>query len=162
MEAFMLFEKENDGHYLPTMTNKGLFAQLTKGALPARNAKNLSRPQARRKALGNVNQQVPSTTKPAKRNNSVKQTCEEYPEVETFIPYNPLDFENCNLPQEHKLSDLNLAGVPLFVSKDDMKLVLLVSPVFSPMESSAINYDSFEPSIPQFEDFTIDLPLCCI
>ncbi|XP_075715474.1 securin-like [Rhinoderma darwinii] len=177
----MRVEKENGGLcLLPSKTNRGQFAQISKGSLQVHNAKNFTvpKPQALRKALGNINQvqsRKTASTKVDKRENSVKQRPEKYPEIETFIPYNPLgtmsyppsviDFETFDVPEEHKLSDRCLAGVPLFVSRDDaIRFDVLASPVFSPMENEPINYGKylgyfFETFIPLFEDITIDLPL---
>ncbi|XP_075716051.1 securin-like [Rhinoderma darwinii] len=167
MEAIMRVEKENgDLCLLPSKTNRGPFAQISKGSLQVHNAKSFTvpKPQALRKALGNINQvqsRKTASTKLDKSKNSVKQRPQKYPEIETFIPYNPLDFETFDVPEEHKLSDRCLAGVPLFVSRDDdIRFDVLASPIFSPMENKPINYD-FETFIPLFEDITIDLPLLC-
>ncbi|XP_069510363.1 securin-like isoform X1 [Ambystoma mexicanum] len=48
-----------------------------------------------------------------------KAPSDEYPEIEKFIPYNPLDFESFDVPEEHRLSHLCLAGVPLQTLESD-------------------------------------------
>ncbi|XP_056372678.1 securin-like [Hyla sarda] len=168
MEAIMWFEKENgDLGCLPSKANRGPSAQLSKGFLQVPKGKNFSvaKPQALRKALGNINQHVQpkksASKKVVKKDNLVKQRFEKYPEIEKFIPYNPLDFETFDVPEEHKLSDRCLAGVPLLVLMDDTKnSEALNSPVL-PMEIKPINYDSFEISSYLFEDIPIDLPYLC-
>ncbi|XP_069812908.1 securin-like [Dendropsophus ebraccatus] len=165
MEATMWFGKENgDLSHLPFKTNQGL-SSVSKGSLQVHKVKNftLDKPQALRKALGNVNQQVQpnksASTQVARKVKLVKQKFEKYPEIDTFIPYNPLDFETLDVPEEHKLSDRCLAGVPLLVLRDDaMKFEALTSPVLSPMDNAPIDYDCFETSSPLIEEI-IDLPL---
>ncbi|XP_056372679.1 securin-like [Hyla sarda] len=166
MEAIMWFEKENgDFCHLSSKANRGPSAQISKGFLQVPKGKNFSvaKPQALRKALGNINQHVQpkksASKKVVKKDNLVKQRGEKYPEIEKFIPYNPLDFETFDVPEEHKLSDRCLAGVPLLVLRDDSNNAeALDRLVFSPMEIKPINYDSFEISSHLFEDITIDLP----
>ncbi|XP_075715475.1 securin-like [Rhinoderma darwinii] len=167
----MRVEKENgDLCLLPSKTNRAPFAQISKGSLRVHNAKNFTvpKPQALRKALGNINQvqsRKTASTKVDKKDNLVKQRPQKYPEIETFIPYNPLDFETFDVLEEHKLNDRCLAGVPLFVSRDDaIRFDVLASPVFSPMKNEPINYGKylgyfFETFIPLFDDIPIDLPL---
>ncbi|KAM4038353.1 securin-like [Anomaloglossus baeobatrachus] len=159
--------------------------RVSKRPLQMRNAKNMTvtRPQALRKALGNINTVEPmksESSKVAKKDNLMKQKCEEYPEIETFIPYNPLDFEATDVPEEHKLSDRCLAGLPLFVSKDGAeRFAALANCVLSPMEIEPIKYgkylrskhfnikpltpifNSIDASIPLSEDIAIDFPLLC-
>ncbi|XP_055989094.1 securin [Sorex fumeus] len=36
-----------------------------------------------------------------------------YPEIENFFPYNPLDCESYELPEEHRIAHLPLSGMPL-------------------------------------------------
>lgn len=36
-----------------------------------------------------------------------------YPEIENFFPYNPLDGESFELPEEHRIAHLPLCGMPL-------------------------------------------------
>ncbi|XP_077122229.1 securin-like [Ranitomeya variabilis] len=167
MEAVMWHEKENGDLCLPSKTNCPTVPQLNKGTLQMVNAKSftVAKPRALRKALGNINQvqtRKPASSKVAKNSNLKKEKCAEYPEIDTFIPYNPLDYETFDVPEEHKLSDRCLAGLPLFVSKDDAeRFAALHNPVFSPMETEPIKYDSIATSIPLFDDITIDLPVLC-
>ncbi|NWV38456.1 PTTG1 protein, partial [Grantiella picta] len=86
-----------------------------------------------RKALGNVNKTegVTSKTDKIKQKNqpcTVNKTSEktglescrtvpeeDWPEIENMFPLDPQDFESFDLPEEHKLSNINLCGVPLMV-----------------------------------------------
>ncbi|MEE6478763.1 hypothetical protein FKM82_011987, partial [Ascaphus truei] len=85
---------------------------------------NAPRTQAHRKVLGNVNKPADSSkpfmTKKVHKGKICDQISEDvYPEIETLIPYNPLDYESLEVPEEHKLSHLCLAGLPLLVSVRD-------------------------------------------
>ncbi|NXP86382.1 PTTG1 protein, partial [Passerina amoena] len=40
---------------------------------------------------------------------------EDWPEIENMFPLDPQDFESFDLPEEYKLSNINLSGVPLMV-----------------------------------------------
>ncbi|CAH6786499.1 Pttg1 [Phodopus roborovskii] len=122
-------------------------------------------PKASRKALGTVNR---VTENPAKINRplkqkqptlTVKKTTEKaaktqqssapasddaYPEIEKFFPFNPLDFESFDLPEEHQIAHLPLSGVPLMILNEESGLEKLLhldppSPLktpFLPWESS--------------------------
>ncbi|MEE6478762.1 hypothetical protein FKM82_011986 [Ascaphus truei] len=85
---------------------------------------------------------------------------EIYPEIETFIPYNPLDYESLEVPEEHKLSHLCLAGLPLWVSLDKDRFDALTNTVIVPMELLPMKWqcDTLQDFIPFFEDIDIDLP----
>ncbi|NXW94810.1 PTTG1 protein, partial [Alopecoenas beccarii] len=87
-----------------------------------------------RKALGNVNGTEEVTTKMEKIRQK-NQACtankiaekpaglescdavpeEEWPEIEKMFPFHPQDFESYDLPEEYKLSNINLRGVPLMI-----------------------------------------------
>ncbi|XP_075061473.1 securin-like [Mixophyes fleayi] len=170
MEAFIQLEKENVNLcFLPSKAHQGLSGLYTRGSQPLRNTKkfNVPKAQANRKVLGHINQHMDSRKSASskqvqarKRDNLVQQS-EKYPEIETFLQYNPLDYERFHVPEEHKLSDCCLAGVPLFVSMDDVKTFdALTSPVLSPMENEVINYD-YQTFAPLLEDIIIALPFMC-
>ncbi|XP_029439883.1 securin [Rhinatrema bivittatum] len=141
--------------------------------------------QSARKALGNVNSQVESNKavavtnkrnvcrKPKVQASAVpkrevefckRKTEENYPEIEKLIPYDPSDFECFEVPEEHKLSHLNLAGVPLFVlEKEKEHLDKLVNMVPSPMKMPLVSWelDFLQPdlsNLPTVEEITVDLP----
>ncbi|XP_068949355.1 securin-like [Petaurus breviceps papuanus] len=61
------------------------------------------------------------------------ETC---PEIENFFPFNPLEFESFDVPEEHQLANLPLAGVPLLLLEQEKALERLVelppSPVLLP------------------------------
>ncbi|XP_003258618.2 securin-2 [Nomascus leucogenys] len=99
-------------------------------------------PKATRKALGTVNrateksvknngpskQKQPSfsakkmTEKTVKTKSSVPASDDAYPEIEKFFPFNPLDFESFDLPEEHQIAHLPLSGVPLMILDEEGQL----------------------------------------
>ncbi|NXC87854.1 PTTG1 protein, partial [Cercotrichas coryphoeus] len=82
-----------------------------------------------RKALGNVNKtdgvtnkvdKIKQKNQPCTVNKTGLESChtvaeEDWPEIENMFPMDPQDFESFDLPEEHKLSNINLCGVPLMV-----------------------------------------------
>ncbi|NXF98881.1 PTTG1 protein, partial [Sakesphorus luctuosus] len=86
-----------------------------------------------RRALGNVNRSEGVLNKRTKISqpcpvNKVSTTTfsaggwggggmaeEDCPEIENMFPFDPQDFESFDLPEEYKLSNLNLCGVPLMI-----------------------------------------------
>ncbi|XP_037655145.1 securin [Choloepus didactylus] len=103
-------------------------------------------PRAARKALGTVNrateksvktngllkQKQPSfsakkmTEKTVKAKSSVPASDDIYPEIEKFFPFNPLDFESFDLPEEHQIAHLPLNGVPLMILEEERELEKLL------------------------------------
>ncbi|XP_075756310.1 securin isoform X2 [Pelodiscus sinensis] len=137
--------------------------------------------QSVRKALGNVNRALVTTNKetlkqkktalPAKKTTgrttgveSCSVAAEAYPEIENFFPYNPLDFESFEIPEEHKLSHLSLTGVPLLMIDKNIS-VSSINMVPSPVKLSPISWEcdllqstaNFLSSL----DEIIDLPPLC-
>ncbi|KAL4631276.1 securin-like [Arapaima gigas] len=91
-----------------------------------------------RKALGAVNKICSAVSSSAQENKKRLATAtqaktkqpkiaEQYPEVENFIPYNPLDFENFEVPEEVRLSHVCLAGLgsvsltPAVIEEDELE-----------------------------------------
>ncbi|XP_026714028.1 securin [Athene cunicularia] len=87
-----------------------------------------------RKALGNVNRtqgvmskmeklrqkNQPCTASKITEKNSGLESCdavseEDWPEIENMFPYDPQDFESFDLPEDLKVSNINLCGVPLMM-----------------------------------------------
>lgn len=66
------------------------------------------------------------TEKTVKAKSSVPAVDDTYPEIEKFFPFNPLDFESFDLPEEHQISRLPLSGVPLMILDEDRKLEKLL------------------------------------
>ncbi|KAF6082621.1 PTTG1 regulator of sister chromatid separation, securin [Phyllostomus discolor] len=103
-------------------------------------------PKAPRKALGTVNRasekSVKSngplkqkqttfsakkgTEKTVKGKSSAPASEDTYPEIEKFFPFNPLDFESFDLPEEHQIAQLPLSGVPLMILEEERKLERLL------------------------------------
>ncbi|KAM5214478.1 securin isoform 1-T2 [Hipposideros larvatus] len=103
-------------------------------------------PRAARKALGTVNR---ATEKSVKTNGPLKQkqttfsakkvtektvkakssapaSDDTYPEIEKFFPFNPLDFESFDLPEEHQIAQLPMNGVPLMLLDEDREFEKLL------------------------------------
>ncbi|NXX11821.1 PTTG1 protein, partial [Podargus strigoides] len=87
-----------------------------------------------RKALGNVNrsegvsskgEKIRQKNQPCSANKITEETSrlescdavaeQDCPEIENMFPFDPQDFESFNLPEEHKVSNINLHGVPLMI-----------------------------------------------
>ncbi|NXW18810.1 PTTG1 protein, partial [Circaetus pectoralis] len=87
-----------------------------------------------RRALGNVNRTEGVTSKmekirqknqPCTANKITEKTAglescdavaeEDWPEIENMFSFDPRDFESFDLPEEHKVSNINLCGVPLMI-----------------------------------------------
>ncbi|NP_001081983.1 securin isoform X1 [Xenopus laevis] len=129
-----------------------------------------------RKALGNVNKQIlPKTAATAQKSDlkqkstvpigkkvcSSKQPVKDlYPEIEHFVPYNPLDFESFDVPEDHKLSHLCLAGVSLLVHENEVaRFNALTDIQLCPLEMPSLNMVSdYLPFIAALDDITVDLP----
>ncbi|KAK2540840.1 Pttg1 [Columba livia] len=62
-----------------------------------------------RKALGNI------AEKSAGLESCDAVAEEEWPEIENMFSFDPEDFESYDLPEEYKLSNINLRGVPLMI-----------------------------------------------
>ena len=104
-------------------------------------------PKTARKALGTVNRateksvktngplkqkQTTSSTKKitektVKAKSSVPASDDTYPEIEKFFPFNPLDFESFDLPEEHQITHLPLSGVPLMILDEEREIEQLLS-----------------------------------
>ncbi|NXU43117.1 PTTG1 protein, partial [Drymodes brunneopygia] len=56
---------------------------------------------------------------------------EDWPEIENMFPLEPQDFDSFDLPEEHKLSNIDLCGVPLMVFERtyDRHVNMVPSPV---------------------------------
>ncbi|XP_066185064.1 securin [Sylvia atricapilla] len=107
-----------------------------------------------RKVLGNVNKTEGVTSKKDKikqKNQpcTVKKTglesChtvaeEDWPEIENMFPLDPQDFESYDLPEELKLSNINLCGVPLMVFEKTYDRCVNMVP--SPVKIEEISWES--------------------
>ncbi|NWT82506.1 PTTG1 protein, partial [Lanius ludovicianus] len=107
-----------------------------------------------RKALGNVNKTEGVTSKMDKikqKNHpcTVNKTGlesghavaeDDWPEIENMFPLDPQDFESFDLPEEHKLSNINLCGVPLMVFESTYDRCVNMVP--SPVKIEKISWES--------------------
>ncbi|KAB0373488.1 hypothetical protein FD755_015147 [Muntiacus reevesi] len=85
-------------------------------------------PKTARKALGTVNRATEKsiTEKTVKAKSSVPASDDTYPEIENFFPFDPLDFESFDLPEEHQIAHLPLNGVPLMILGEERELEQLL------------------------------------
>ncbi|NXB10854.1 PTTG1 protein, partial [Cnemophilus loriae] len=65
---------------------------------------------------------------------------EDWPEIENMFPLDPQDFESFDLPEEHKLSNINLCGVPLMVFERTYDRHVNMVP--SPVKTEEISWES--------------------
>ncbi|NXB44405.1 PTTG1 protein, partial [Leucopsar rothschildi] len=66
---------------------------------------------------------------------------EDWPEIENMFPLvDPQDFESFDLPEEHKLSNINLCGVPLMVFERTYDRYVKMVP--SPVKIEEISWES--------------------
>ncbi|XP_030359855.1 securin isoform X2 [Strigops habroptila] len=109
-----------------------------------------------RKALGNVNRTQEVTSKSEKirqksqpctanKKTAGLESCgvvaeEEWPEIENMFPFDPRDFESFDLPEEHKLSNINLHGVPLMVFERTYDKCVNMVP--SPVKMEEVSWES--------------------
>ncbi|NWX29273.1 PTTG1 protein, partial [Notiomystis cincta] len=109
-----------------------------------------------RKALGNVNKTEGVTSKVDKtkqknqpctvnKEKTGLESCntvaeEDWPEIEKMFPLDPQDFESFDLPEEEKLSNINLCGVPLMVFERTYDKC--VDRVPSPVKIEEISWES--------------------
>ncbi|XP_064181345.1 securin isoform X1 [Anguilla rostrata] len=135
-------------------------------------------PQSCRRALGTVNKlgSTPSVSLTGRNKNKTpaiptqkvktkpQNTEEEYPEIEKLIPYNPLDFETYEVPEEVRLSHLCLAGLarfpgnPVLPEEEEFEVIDVceqLAPMKMPVEDFSAELDSFLQTISQL---TVDLP----
>ncbi|CAK7303411.1 securin isoform X2 [Vulpes vulpes] len=140
-------------------------------------------PKVARKALGTVNratetsvktngplkQKQPTfsakkvTEKTVKAKSSVPASDDTYPEIEKFFPFNPLDFESFDLPEEHQIAHLPLNGVPLMILDEERELekLLHLGPP-SPLKMPSLSWESNllqSPSV--LSTFDVELPPVC-
>ncbi|XP_058704745.1 securin isoform X1 [Poecile atricapillus] len=107
-----------------------------------------------RKALGNVNKtervmskmdRIKQKNQPCTVNKTGLESCrtvaeEDWPEIENMFPLDPQDFESFDLPEEHKLSNINLCGVPLMVFERTYDKCVNMVP--SPVKIEEISWES--------------------
>ncbi|NWS59419.1 PTTG1 protein, partial [Chunga burmeisteri] len=115
--------------------------------------------QSVRKALGNVNRTEGVTSKlekirqknqPCTANKITEKTAglescdavaeEDWPEIENMFPFDPRDFESFDLPEEHKVSNINLCGVPLMIFERTYDRCVNMVP--SPVKIEEISWES--------------------
>ncbi|NXL68084.1 PTTG1 protein, partial [Chordeiles acutipennis] len=112
-----------------------------------------------RKALGNVNrtegvtskmEKIRQKNKPRALSTTAEKTAglekcdavseEDCPEIENMFPFDPRDFESFDLPEEHKVSNINLCGVPLMVFERTYDRCVNMVP--SPVKIEEISWES--------------------
>ncbi|KAM6116290.1 securin [Pterocles gutturalis] len=112
-----------------------------------------------RKALGNVNrtggvtsklEKIKQKNQPCTENKITEETTglescnavaeEDCPEIENMFPCDPRDFESFDLPEEHKISNINLRGLPLMIFERTYDTVVNMVP--SPTKIEEISWES--------------------
>ncbi|NXT22025.1 PTTG1 protein, partial [Syrrhaptes paradoxus] len=112
-----------------------------------------------RKALGNVNrtggvtsklEKIKQKNQPCTENKITEETAglescnavaeEDWPEIENMFPCDPQDFESFDLPEEHKISNINLCGLPLMIFERTYDSCVNMVP--SPTKIEEISWES--------------------
>ncbi|NXN69072.1 PTTG1 protein, partial [Himantopus himantopus] len=111
-----------------------------------------------RKALGNVNrtkvtskaEKIIQKNQPCTANKITEKTAglascdavaeEDWPEIENMFPFDPRDFESFDLPEEHKISNIDLRGVPLMIFERTYDRIVNMVP--SPVRIEEISWES--------------------
>ncbi|KFQ06754.1 Securin, partial [Leptosomus discolor] len=112
-----------------------------------------------RKALGNVNrtegvtsklEKVRQKSQPCAASTTTEKTAglescdavaeDDWPEIENMFPFDPWDFESFDLPEEHKVSNINLCGVPLVIFERTCDRCVNMVP--SPVKTEEILWES--------------------
>ncbi|XP_051487474.1 securin isoform X2 [Apus apus] len=146
---------------LPSGSSKALSERMQVNTpLPK---KTISTPSAMpcsvRKALGNVNRtegvtskmekirekNQPCSAKKITEKTAGLESCdavaeEDWPEIENMFSYDPRTFESFDLPEEDKVSNINLRGVPLMVLGRTYDRYVNMVP--SPMKIEEISWES--------------------
>ncbi|KAM9062042.1 securin [Sarcophilus harrisii] len=87
-------------------------------------------------AAKNVTEKIPT------EKTSVRFSNETCPEIENFFPFNPLEFESFDVPEEHQLANLPLTGVPLMILNPEKSFERLVELPPSPMLLPSMTWES--------------------
>ncbi|KFP46436.1 Securin [Cathartes aura] len=112
-----------------------------------------------RKALGNVNrtegvaskmEKIRQKSQPCTANKITEkstglESCdavaeEDWPEIENMFPFDPRDFESFDLPEDHKVSNINLRGVPLMIFERTYDRCVNMVP--SPVKIEEVSWES--------------------
>ncbi|NXY17230.1 PTTG1 protein, partial [Atrichornis clamosus] len=145
---------------LPLGSSKALSERIQLNTPLPKKAINTSPVTSRsvRKALGNVNKtegvmskidKIKQKIQPCSVNKTNEKTglescCsvaeEDWPEIENMFPLGPQDFESFDLPEEHKLSNINLCGVPLMVFERTYDRCVNMIP--SPVKIEELSWES--------------------
>ncbi|XP_075365986.1 securin isoform X1 [Mycteria americana] len=112
-----------------------------------------------RKVLGNVNRTEEVTSKmekirqknqPCTTNKITEkiaglESCdavveEDWPEIENMFPFDPRNFENFDIPEEHEISKINLHGLPLMIFERTYDRCVNMVP--SPVKIKEVSWES--------------------
>ncbi|NP_001297931.1 PTTG1 regulator of sister chromatid separation, securin [Esox lucius] len=133
--------------------------------------------QSGRKALGAVNKLSSAPAVNGKEKNKLLETqdtkvktlptkAEEYPDIEKFIPYDPLEFEKYVFPEDAVcLSDLALPGlvhlprVHCFPEEDsDVFLSYMPMSPLKDLQHSDLDNKEYDPFLQTISEMTIEMP----
>ncbi|NWI45235.1 PTTG1 protein, partial [Picathartes gymnocephalus] len=168
MATLIFVDQENDELHaprsqlkLPSGSSKVLAERIQVNTPLPKKASSTSPVASRsvRKALGNVNktegvkskmEKIKQKNQPCTVNKVSTRLCwgeschtvaeEDWPEIENMFPLDPQDFESFDLPEEYKLSNINLCGVPLMVFERTYDRHVNMVP--SPVKMEEISWES--------------------
>ncbi|NXY83498.1 PTTG1 protein, partial [Alcedo cyanopectus] len=188
MATLIFVERENEEvgavknrGRLPSAPAKAFSERLqVKTPLPKKSLSALpAKPQSVRKALGNVNiterlvsksEKKRWTPQPCPASQISEKTTglgssdavaeEDWPEIEQMFPFDPRDFESFDLPEEDKISNLKLCGVPLMVYDRtyDRRVIMAPSPTKTERRSWESNLQQSNADFLATLDEIIDMP----
>ncbi|XP_071751164.1 securin isoform X2 [Centroberyx gerrardi] len=179
MANIIFAERENASLHAPTLKIRQRLQSAPENMLKTPiTAKKFHTPLlSARKALGTVNKitSTPAINGQEKKHQKTQETkvkcvpqnkVEEYPDIEKFIPYDPLEFEKYSIPEDLvRLGGLALPGLSSFPQTprlceeelETLEAVTPPSPFKMPQRSDycAAELDAFLQTI---DELTIDLP----
>ncbi|XP_078267248.1 securin [Rhinoraja longicauda] len=118
----------------------------------------------------NSNAHTLKTTKPTEKMSISElpkchsEKLDDWPEIETLIPFDPFDFEDFNIPEEHRISHNCLAGLSLFfLEKEGALMEKVLNKVPSPMKwpslpkLSGLDFENMD-DLADLNEFDVELP----
>ncbi|XP_056295098.1 securin [Pseudoliparis swirei] len=174
MDNIIFAERENTGLHPPNLKMRQRLQSVPEKLLSPMSAKTFHTPLPfGRRAFGAVNKRIATpvvgtqeTLKPqeTKVKNASLIKMDEYPEIEKFIPYDPLEFEKYSTPEDLiLLGDFALPGLAHFpqahLCEDDLDMLDPLpnqSPVKMPTRSDHCSeLDAF---LQTLDELTVELP----
>ncbi|XP_026213804.1 securin [Anabas testudineus] len=182
MANIIFAERENACLHAPTLKMRQRLQSAPEKLLKSpMTAKTITTPlPSGRKAFGAVNKKVSTPAVHAQEKKLLKpqetkvkhvpqSQVEEYPDIEKFIPYDPLEFEKYSIPEDLvPLSGLALPGLACFAQaphpcEEDLEM-LVPLPNLSPVKMPRRSGDCSELNafLQTLDELTIELPPECV